>query len=420
MTNTKRPAFQFYPNDWYSDYKLRSVSLSARGLWIDILCIMHQSDKYGYLPRVLAPNPIRIPVSKGVSSIDHVAMISDLIDANPGFCSKLARMVSSSEEEIKESLFELARAHVFSFSCTGRVYSKRMVRDERLRNIRAEAERLGGMAKSATNNRKRVSDTTKSVANEMVDETSMTVFPLVKSMQHDEHDHREKQNKKEVEKPLADGSIVGDQDIAFYTVHGKWPTQRIEVTVTEKGMARLSEKFPGLDVANIVRQMEFYWNKGSGIQKRPKRVYAAIANACRRKAKDLFIEQSIANQNASTDRVINEKANELAMKFNEAAKGVLPTVSLPLSVSRESLLLSAYKLHPDDAYWDDVFEALRTHTLPPNCGFDWLFKSQDNWTKVKERTYEPRIKTLSTSKVNTNPAIGDGATVAKKLGRGCS
>ena len=46
----KRPSFQFYPGDWQSDLKLRRCSAAARGVWIDILCALHDSDDgYGLL-----------------------------------------------------------------------------------------------------------------------------------------------------------------------------------------------------------------------------------------------------------------------------------------------------------------------------------------------------------------------------------
>jgi hypothetical protein len=45
----KLPFFKFYPGDWMKDPALRSVSIAARGLWIDMLCLMHESDRRGYL-----------------------------------------------------------------------------------------------------------------------------------------------------------------------------------------------------------------------------------------------------------------------------------------------------------------------------------------------------------------------------------
>lgn len=43
----KRPSFQFYPADWRNNAKLRRCSEAARGAWVDILCVLHDSDEYG-------------------------------------------------------------------------------------------------------------------------------------------------------------------------------------------------------------------------------------------------------------------------------------------------------------------------------------------------------------------------------------
>ncbi|MDB5822202.1 MAG: hypothetical protein JWR21_906 [Herminiimonas sp.] len=43
----KRPSFQFYPADWKNNSKLRRCSEAARGAWIDVLCLLHDSDEYG-------------------------------------------------------------------------------------------------------------------------------------------------------------------------------------------------------------------------------------------------------------------------------------------------------------------------------------------------------------------------------------
>lgn len=49
-----RPAFQFYPADWRNNANLRRCSEAARGAWIDVLCLMHDSDEYGVLRWPLA------------------------------------------------------------------------------------------------------------------------------------------------------------------------------------------------------------------------------------------------------------------------------------------------------------------------------------------------------------------------------
>lgn len=46
----KRPSFQFYPADWLSDSKLRRCTFEEKGVWIDLLCLMHdQEENYGIL-----------------------------------------------------------------------------------------------------------------------------------------------------------------------------------------------------------------------------------------------------------------------------------------------------------------------------------------------------------------------------------
>jgi len=112
----KRPAFQFYPSDWRKDPALSACSMAARGLWIELMCIAHESDNYGHL------------------EINGKAMTAP----------QLARMVGESPSVVAKLVTELDGAGVFSRTPDGVIYSRRMVRDERIRNVRAEAGRLGG------------------------------------------------------------------------------------------------------------------------------------------------------------------------------------------------------------------------------------------------------------------------------------
>ena len=41
-----RPWMKFYPRDWRGDQALRAVSIAARGLWLECLCIMHEARPY--------------------------------------------------------------------------------------------------------------------------------------------------------------------------------------------------------------------------------------------------------------------------------------------------------------------------------------------------------------------------------------
>jgi hypothetical protein len=43
------PWMKFYPADWRSDPMLRLCSLAARGLWAEMICLMHEAEPYGSL-----------------------------------------------------------------------------------------------------------------------------------------------------------------------------------------------------------------------------------------------------------------------------------------------------------------------------------------------------------------------------------
>ncbi|HDA7904193.1 TPA: hypothetical protein O5V80_002738, partial [Staphylococcus aureus] len=43
------PWMKFYPSDWRADPMLRLCSMAARGLWVEMLCIMHEATPYGTL-----------------------------------------------------------------------------------------------------------------------------------------------------------------------------------------------------------------------------------------------------------------------------------------------------------------------------------------------------------------------------------
>ncbi len=111
MSETKKsPSFQFYPDAWLSDMGLRACSPAARGLWADLLCLMHQGTPYGHL---------RLEVSPGAAFVPDTAAI--------------ARMTGTSVEVVAELLAELEEKGVMSRSESGTVYSRRMIRDEEQR-----------------------------------------------------------------------------------------------------------------------------------------------------------------------------------------------------------------------------------------------------------------------------------------------
>lgn len=45
----KAPSFQFYPADWIKDPKLQMCSFQTKGIWIDLLCRMWESETRGII-----------------------------------------------------------------------------------------------------------------------------------------------------------------------------------------------------------------------------------------------------------------------------------------------------------------------------------------------------------------------------------
>jgi hypothetical protein len=112
MAKDKRPALQFYIGDWKKDPELRACSLAARGLWIDMLCLMYESPRRGYL----------------------------IIKDKPPSVASLARIVGADVADIEPLLRELDEMGVYSIE-DGVIYCRRMVRDAK----RTEIYRTNGV-----------------------------------------------------------------------------------------------------------------------------------------------------------------------------------------------------------------------------------------------------------------------------------
>lgn len=111
-----RPWMKFYPTDWRSDPALRMCTMAARGLWMEMLCIMHEAEPYGHL----------LVKGRPVEDID------------------LARMAGISLKECRKSLATLELHGVCSASESGTIYSRRMVGDHAKSLKDTENGRSGG------------------------------------------------------------------------------------------------------------------------------------------------------------------------------------------------------------------------------------------------------------------------------------
>lgn len=116
---TKLPSFQFYPGDWLKDTELRLCSIFARGLLVDLLCLMFEAKHRGTL-----------------SKPDGVTPLSDfqIVDAING----------GSRDEKLSALQELIDNGVLKRNSQGIIYSSRLIRDESLRVLRKSVGSKGG------------------------------------------------------------------------------------------------------------------------------------------------------------------------------------------------------------------------------------------------------------------------------------
>jgi uncharacterized phage protein (TIGR02220 family) len=113
----KMPAMQFYPADWRKDLAVQALNYFDRGVWFETLCLMHESSERG----VLLLNGTRMP--------DDV----------------LARLLGLDNQTLTTTLSTLLTYGVAKRrESDDALYSKRMVADEKLCQIRRDAGKLGG------------------------------------------------------------------------------------------------------------------------------------------------------------------------------------------------------------------------------------------------------------------------------------
>lgn len=120
MATKKLPWFKAWVKDILADAELKCVPMAARGFWLYCMCLMHKSPRRGYL---LQENGQPFPL--------------DLLALNAG-CST---------DEAAHLYHLLLNSEVFSASEDGVAYSRRMVRESRISEVRQESGRKGGFAR---------------------------------------------------------------------------------------------------------------------------------------------------------------------------------------------------------------------------------------------------------------------------------
>lgn len=107
----KQQWFKFWVSNWRSDPKLRMCSVAARGVWIEMICLMHEADPYGLL----------------------------LIEGERPTNKQLANQLGCQLDELEPALAELEKYGVFSRRNNGTIYSRKMVKLRAISKKRSEA-----------------------------------------------------------------------------------------------------------------------------------------------------------------------------------------------------------------------------------------------------------------------------------------
>lgn len=113
---TKLPAFQFYPADWRKDIGVQSLSYHDRGVWFEILCLMHESEQRGKL----------------------------LLNGKPMPNEVLSRILGLDKQGLHQALERIKAVGVTSVDESGALINRRMVKDEHIRQVRKKAGEQGG------------------------------------------------------------------------------------------------------------------------------------------------------------------------------------------------------------------------------------------------------------------------------------
>jgi hypothetical protein len=175
----KLPAFQFYPGDWRKDPGIQSLTLEQRGAWLEMMCLMHESERRGYL----------------------------MLNGKPFPEDSLARLLGLQEEDLLNQNSTKGISYLLTLLVdrgvasrdqeTGVIYCRRMVRDEQLRKTRAECGKQGGnplllKQTRTTGVKQKLTPSSSSSSSVSSSETNLSLFPQITADQvYEEYPRKE-------------------------------------------------------------------------------------------------------------------------------------------------------------------------------------------------------------------------------------
>ncbi|AIP59758.1 hypothetical protein ACGYWN_26480 [Burkholderia pseudomallei] len=129
-----RPSFQFYPGDWQANSNLRRCTHAEKGVWIDVMCLLHDSEEYGVLRWPL--KEIAQAIGAPLATLRAIVHKGVLKGADNGQSCAACIYVPRSGRRDGDPVTLVAEQE-------GPIwYSSRMVKDEYVRAVRGESSRF--------------------------------------------------------------------------------------------------------------------------------------------------------------------------------------------------------------------------------------------------------------------------------------
>lgn len=129
-----RPSFQFYPGDWQANSNLRRCTHAEKGVWIDVMCLLHDSEEYGVLRWPL--KEIAQAIGAPIATLKAIVSKGVLKGADSGQSCAACIYVPRSGRRDGDPVTLVAEQE-------GPIwYSSRMVKDEYVRSVRGESSRF--------------------------------------------------------------------------------------------------------------------------------------------------------------------------------------------------------------------------------------------------------------------------------------
>lgn len=239
ISKSKSTSFEFFPSDWMTDPGLRMCSLEARGLWIDIICLMELSEKKGFL-------------LIGNQKINE---------------EKLRKMFGISKKKIQLLMTELLDYNLMKISEDGTYFCKRIVDNEHIRQVRSLAGLIGVKQKRQVSQEGLLKQNSKqNLSNgenllETDEKSPIYIYNNIDNIKSIDIGYNNKipifeDKERKDEKKESPARIVITHPLQVY-IRDKFPqVSKLKKQMTAEECEKLLSKFTNEQIANTLKQME--------------------------------------------------------------------------------------------------------------------------------------------------------------------